>query len=1044
MTIIFHEKSCLDNSILYDIMMNTHDRQLIKPKSHIPWSVDIIRAAPKRLMNGLDPQKIASCAAVGWAAMTTGDGYVHVWQSKTITMSGKTTLESPKSVKVFLPDLILADDELASETIHLALCASQGEAELESTMVDSVHLFVYHAGWLYLKKVTSKELQPPPVVRGAHAKTRVDLGEYESHSEYITSLMAAPGLVVLATSIGNLYWVAVTPIPVGLHIQKVSPKTGWLSRVVFGANDANATSTGVVSSCLVLPLSSTEFLSISQNCGTLLRWKVTVTVGTAHHATFELVHKGILDLSQSSLLDQLSDLAVSQAALSSDGKSMHCLVSGMVDGRSKMFWIHAEIEGILLRTTWISRFAEPSQVTIAGIVTTEDESAYAAFFQPSVGTTTVMVLSPNEEVVHEVDLPVTHVPSLLANMLERDTMTHGCTVMTSIGLGLRVRFIPQDSPPSAKKARYSTSGPSSPGAPMNYSLVSHLRSAFWQAYQDPEIHRPLPPSLHAASVETLEHAIVTLAMELQQKGDASSAQNPMEWHGALIKFLQERGLYKSVSQEGRWQLFSIGQELAVFGHVTHFRRGIYTSGLWECKSYEMADWLLNLQQAGTAATDWNELLSGLVKVAMEYREAEASLFYDVLNESTPPQPVWLSHKSVQQVLRRQLEEWHQNPTSIERSHAENVVKAALASYSEFYPDKADYKAIQKLSITLLRSLHKPNDAVGDGHSMEELAFELSVHYDYFEGLCQISVDHEKERDASLFSLDPLFEAIKGKDVITGYTFAQFVLQWHTDNGLYGHTINYGRHAPNELTMLMKTDERLRQYKWIPAIRQSFFDQATESFLSNAGEGDQGSLRSMQWALSMAKLSNQLVASQNHQRQQFIDRKLDLVSAQQMLQEGTTMSPDGPPQTPQQLVLLALQRLQDAPTMDDRVRFATIALAVCNSMDDNSMSIDSTANVWAEALRLDESLWMTWLKMESDLTSRALKHRVMADTVFGALLSECRKDKTMSTVCYGRHIESAVLDKVGGDVTKLEFSRLLRSVTASSDSIQAQSLVVASY
>jgi hypothetical protein len=399
---------------------------------------------------------------------------------------------------------------------------------------------------------------------------------------------------------------------------------------------------------------------------------------------------------------------------------------------------------------------------------------------------------------------------------------------------------------------------------------------------------------------------------------------------------------------------------------------------------------------------------------------------------------------MQHVLRRQLEEWYQDSTSMERSHAENVVKAALASFSEFYDDKTDYKAIQKLSISILRSLNNTHDVKGDGNSttMEELAFDLSVQYNYFEGLCQISVDHEKERDATNFSLDPLFDTIKDKDVITGYTFAQFVLRWHTDNGLYGHAINYGRHAPNELTVLMKTDEGLRQYKWIPAIRQSFFDQATESFLSNnCDEGEQGSLRSMQWALSMAKLSNQLVATQNQQRQQFIDRKLDLVSAQQMLQEGTTLPQDGPPQTPEQLVLLALQRLQEAPNMEDRVRFATIALAVCNAMEDNTMSIDSTAHVWAEALRLNESLWMTWLQRESDLTSPTLKHRVMGDTVFGALLSECRKDKTMSTVCYGRHIESAVLDKVGSDISKLEFSRLLRSVTTSSDSIQAQSLVV---
>ncbi len=1011
--------------------MPTQDRQLIKPKSYIPWSVDIIRAAPKRLMTGLHPQKIASCAAIGWAAMSTGDGYVHVWQSKTTTLSEKT-LESPKSVKVFLPDLILDEGQLAAQTIHLALCASQGEAELESGMVDSIHLYVFHAGCLYLRKLTSKDLRSPPSVRAPNAKTHVDLEEHEGRQEQVTSLTAAPGLLVLGTSVGNLYWVAVTPVPVGLHVQKVAPKTGWLSRVVFGSDTSN--STGVSSSCLVLPLSSTEFLSISQNNGTLLRWKVTVTVGTAHHATFEPILKSSLDIQQSFL----SDFVVIDAAMATDCKSIYCIVSGSDEGHSKMYWVQAQIDGKILRTTWISRFAEPSQVNVLGVTTTENESAYAVFSQSGVGTSTVMAMLPDEVVLHEVDLPVMQVPSLLANMLERDTMTHGCTLMTSIGLGLRVRYMPQDIPPSAKKARYSST-PSS--IPINYTLVSHLRSAFWQAYQDPETHRPLPPSLHAASPEALEQAIVTLAIELQQKGDASSAQNPIEWHGALIKFLQERGLYRSVSEEGRWQLLSIGQELSSFGYVTHFQRGIYATGNWECKSFDLANWLLNLQEART--TDWNELLSGLLKVAMEYREAEASLLYDVMNVSTPPQPLWLSHKSMQLVLRRQLDAWHQNSANVDRLHAENLVKAALASYSEFHPDKEEFHFIQKLCLGLLRSLNTTHEMIVDGHTLEELAFDLSIQYDFFEGLCQISVDHEKRRDAATFSLDPLFETIKGRDLITGYTFAQFVLQWHTDNGLYGHAINYGRHAPNELTLLMKTDERLRQHKWIPAIRQSYFDQATESFLANC-ELDQGSVSSMQWALSMAKLTNQLVATQNQERQKLIDRKLDLVSAQQMLQEGTETSNDIPLQAPEQLVVTAVQRLRDSASMDDRVRFATIALAVCNAMDDNAASIESTSQVWAEALRLDKSIWISCFKMESDLTSPALKDRIMEDTIFGNLLHECRREGTMSTVSYGRHIESAVIEKVGGGIGKMELTRLLRSVTASPDSIQAKSLVVASY
>jgi hypothetical protein len=858
-------------------------------------------------------------------------------------------------------------------------------------------LFVWHAGCLFLKKANTKDFTSSTRVRPHNSKIKVDL----QPGEVVTSLTAAPGFLVLSTSVGNLHWVTVTSVPVGLHVQKIKAETGFLSRLVFGSD--NSSSAGSVSR--ILPMSATEFFSVSQEGCQLLHWKTTVTVGTAHYAKFELLSKTYMDLR-----GFLFDAKVAQAALSTDKKSIYAIVSGLEEGIEKLYWIQADLDGSIRRKEWINRFAEPSQVKVLGLTVTETESAYAAFHQITVGGVIVMALCPNEEVIQEVELPVQSTPSLLPNMMECDTRTHGCALMTSTGLGLRVRYIPREVPASAKKARLeATKGM----VPVNSALVSHLRSSFWQAYQDPETHRPLPPSLPSAAPEALAQAAVTFATELQHKGDASSAQNPMEWHRALIKFLQERGLYRQVAADGRWQLLSIGQELAVFDFITQYDHGSMVDG--ECKSYGLVDWLLEKQDSSNPA--WNELFCGVLKAAMQYREDNASYLYDVMN--TPTSPMWLSHPFIQRIIKRELE------GTVELPYVEPLARAALLSFSEHFPSKQEYKKLQQSAFALLRSIQH-----------DETAFELAVQYRYFEGLCELAMDHEKRRDASFFSLEPLFDMIDEKDVITSYTFAQYVLRWHTDHGYYGHVINYGRHAPKDLDVLMEKDDRLRKYRWIPAIRHSFMDQATESCLANGGSG---SLKEVQWALSMAKLTSMLCVTQKKDRLKVIEGKLDLVYAQESL-EG---SMDGPQKPPQDLIGVALMKLTSAGSIDDRIRFAIDALAVCNAIDDSNASLDYTAQVWAEALRLDESKWTNWLKTENDLTSPELKDSMIKDTVFGALLQECRREPNMSSVTYGRHIESSVLDKIGNAST-LEFSRLLRSATADPDAYQGQSLIAARY
>lgn len=966
--------------------MTSTARQLVKPTSHIPWSVDVVRLAPKKFLD-LTGNAVASCTCGDWGALTTGDGTVHLWHGSSKSLSEK--LEPFKdTLRIFLPDLI------AEKDIHLALCPGSAGS------LDSVHLYAWHAGWLYLKKANIKDFATSAKMRPHNTKTKVDLEPGES----VTSITASPGLLVLGTSIGNLFWVTVTSVPVGLHVQRIKAETGFLSRLVFGSDKSS--SSGVESPCQVLALSSSEFISISSHGGQLLHWKMSVTVGTAHHAKFDLVSKNVLNLQEF-----MHNPKVIQTALSSEQKTIQAIVAGVEEGIEKLYWVEAGFDGSIRRREWINRFAEPSQVNVLGLIVTENENAYAAFHQTSIGSIIIMALCPNEEIIQEVDLPGQAVPTLLPNMMEPDAMTHGCALMASSGLGLRVRYIPREVPPSAKKARYLSSQGS---LPVNSALVSHLRSSFWQSYQDPESHRPLPPSLPSAAPEVLEQAIVTFATELQHKGDASSAQNPMEWHRALVKFLQERGLYRKVGADGRWQLLSIGQELAVFAVVTHFNHGSMLD--IDCKSFGLADWLLDQQDVTNP--DWNQMLFGIMQVAMQYREDNSSYFYDVVH--SPPNPIWLSHPSMQRVIKSQL------GAPVEGTYAEVLARAALISFSEHFPSKQVYKKIQHAAFALLRSI-----------DLDETAFELAVQYRFFEGLCELAIDHEKKEDASIFSLEPLFETIREKDVITSYTFAQYVLIWHTDHGYYGHVINYGRHAPTDLDLLMEKDERLRKYRWIPAIRQSFMEQATQSCLAN---GSLGNLKDIQWALSMAKLTNKLCVTQKKDRHNLIEGKLDLVNAQEHL-EG---SMDGKQKQPEELIGLALKKLTSAQDRDDQVHFAIDALAVSNAIEDSNASLDYTAQVWAEALRIDETKWSTWMKTENDLSSSTLKQNILEGTVFGALLQECRQENNMSSVTYGRHIESAVLEKMGSGASTLEFSRLLRSATADPGAYQGRSLIAATY
>jgi hypothetical protein len=559
----------------------------------------------------------------------------------------------------------------------------------------------------------------------------------------------------------------------------------------------------------------------------------------------------------------------------------------------------------------------------------------------------------------------------------------------------------------------------------------------------------MPPSLRQAQADRGQ-AIIHVAVELQHKGDPSSHAISIEWHRSFVKLIQDGGLYRCLSGDEKWKLFGIGQELAVFGEIAAMLQKHKQQDLnWSpsLQSHDLAKWLLeifnNEEERGWPNSNiWYDILSVSLDTALTFRDEYLETMYDIVSEEMP-EPLWLSHPFMREMLRRQLSHWRAAPESVPSLPViELVAKTAMLSCSEGISAsesrKEEFAKIQRSAINVLRMVNGGDD---------ELAFDLCIQYEYFEGLCEISVAHERKRDGHKYTLDPLFNRMQGSDLLNGMTFSQFVLQWHTDRGLFGHVINYGRHSIPDLNLIMDRNHRLRQYRWIPALRQKYYGKATDFFLENCQENKE--LKTTKWALSMAKLANKLVPSQNqqvHERQLNIEKTLELVNAQQMLLGAEVVEKKDEILLPaNELIELAVNKLVETYDMQARVRLAMVALAVCASLDDYNLAHEYTTRIWAECLLSNLATWSEWTReCSSDGDLPLVRDEALTNTVFGILLEECRKDPNMRKVCYGRNIENAVIDRVIGDDNRESFTRILRAAADPSEPVQAESLMVSSF
>jgi hypothetical protein len=907
--------------------------QLIQPSAETPWDAQVVSVAPKRVEQELfqDSSNTTGAVTEGWASVLLQGKKLHVWPLD-------ASLHPPKSVHfLYHPKMATAQKLMVSMTAT------------NTTTNDVVYVHVASSdGHLCLWKIAKNE-RSSAVARARAPKARVSLTLEDG--ERVTTLTSQGHVLIVGTSHNSIWWCTVTSHPIMLQAQKVERQQGLLGRMFSTSNSARQEAIHSIQF-----LSPKVFLSITSS-GNIEETKVTTTVAASHQATFEGTVVASL---QTSLLEYASISAKSFEVLRTTlhQRSLHVILR---INEQRIYWVRCtitqDVKCRLNQVQWLSRFHP--EVSCVGLVTTLDHSTYATF-QYEKGPVTCLAFVG--DVVSEVDFPMEQVPGWIDGTLGQDFVTHGTWGLATSGLGVRSRYLTQASSPSQPAVSSTKST----------TLALHLRSAFWQWYQNGGTIR-LPPSVQHASPQEVEQAILATAQHLFLH-DSSSKHNPAEWHASFLKMLLEGGLYRSISPQGRWALLGIGQELAVYqalhGHMTVQPHSV-------CKA---------LEESQDAGPEWCRKLCLALETANTYRKEQASPLYDVMADQIPSCRVWTSQDTLQAVLRRQLQAWMES-AHVPPKQVTTVVTTALASHMEA-SDRQVYEEVKAVAIPLIRKIN--NDS---------LAFELSKTYSWNDGLCQLALDHEKEAE---FKLD---------DLLQNATFCLYVLKWHADRGLFHNVLNHGRHLPDLLAQFLEKDDRLRPYRWVAAVRAHNYELAA-TFLLDEQSGA-GSLKEIRRALSMAKMCSR-------KRRKLIGRKLDLVKAQEILLGDSQVSL----WSPDKLLSVALDRLEQDGDKD-KIQTAVIALAIAGASDDR---LRMAAQVWSVCISADRNRWTGWLKTQGDLTDAQLRRTILETTVFGGLWNEAQGQHE-EDVCYGNAIEGLALERLGLDVLEnMEMRRLLHTVT----------------
>lgn len=985
---------------------------------------------PKQILNR-HGTAIAGAVYGKWACCGFPDGYFYVWQMKTSNLN--EPLESTNQVVKFaLFDYATINskgERIGSVAPLMSLSPSQGDNE-------SVHLYVLNplTGDMTMIKISRRDLSSESSsavlrTRSPHKVSTRITDDYEllAGETFVTLTTEGP-LVVVGTSRGTLFLIKYVAIPSALHPQKVEATRSGLLNRIFGKSSQPPDENAGDQTPHVLSLSATDFLSVSSSSG-IVHWSVEEKLVGGQFATFQPDIR-LANISEAMAAESWSLTKILVATLTPDHKDFHAIVQGEADGESRLYWVVFDVDGELIQDYWLSRFATPAEVDVLGVVACEDGTAYAAFAMG--GSVVSMVLLPEDSAIQEVDLPPRHAPGLFPGMMKRDMATHGCFMVATTGIALRTRYLATDSQATKRTRLEEDKGIST------QTLVTHLRSYFWQTYQNQGIDQPMPPSLRHSS--NREQAVLQFALELQEKGNASSYGVVLEWHHAYLKTLQDCGLYRCLSSDGKWKLFSVGQELSAFAAIAErlLRKYEHYDLDWISRltPNKLGEWFWSIQEAEENtgwknALVWHDILEESLGAIWTFQEIAAGPMYDIASDYGPID--WISRPAMQKMLRQQMRLWTPKEVVVSSSVVELVAKTALRSFYGSWREvdseknKSEFEIAQKRAISLLRSS-------GDG--LDEKAFELCRQYNLFDGLCEISLAHERKADAQFFSLASLFNQINAFDPFNNLSFPSFVLQWHAQEKLYGHVLNYGLNCNQELNLILERNDELRQYRWINFTRQMNSEDAAKSCLQNTDVAK--GIENIEWNLNFAKLSNKLAPSKD--RQQKIERTLETAEAQMILCEGMG-NEFLLPST--KLIEIAIEKLGDKSSLEDQVEVAVVALTLCSTLTDEGSVWENKVKIWSELLLLNGAMWSDWARGGFGNDIDFVKGEALDNTVFGLVLRECRNEASMARVTYGRDMETEVIDRVQ-DENHESFTRLLRAVADPPTTGTGESMVVSSF
>lgn len=258
------------------------------------------------------------------------------------------------------------------------------------------------------------------------------------------------------------------------------------------------------------------------------------------------------------------------------------------------------------------------------------------------------------------------------------------------------------------------------------------------------------PSLHAA--------VLPLARTVYE-----TFRNPMERHLAYIRFLQDTGLYKFLSEMTKWSLLAIGQNLQVSQTVAAVARQSVPPDA-------IGDFLVSLQRSNSS--QWLDCLHTTLKAARDHRHTYGppsnEISYDIVDADEALAGLLWTSSILVSVLEPQLTAWEALPDGVQNVAEPQTLLDILQWMLEAFRDHGEatmYAAASRRVFHIIRRTFRKQQ--------DKWLFRMCCDHRYYTGLLTIHSEYTSRAPFSLTSIEKSMTA----DIETNMPFKQYALKW---------------------------------------------------------------------------------------------------------------------------------------------------------------------------------------------------------------------------------------------------------------------------